>query len=307
VSTTHAIKAALRQAFPGIKFSAQTDFGGHRLEWVDDGTPTEQQVIDVLIGAGGESYTNHLHECRVRWCGRPIYFNRYNTASRAAYADLVEEYKAQRQREEAAAAEKKQADRQASLDRWRPVMQPTPLPPIPVLQQLSEWVIRQNEKRMPKWKFRLASDLAVQIHPQLTRKHALLFECKAIQADGVSAQAFTEPKTLEGRPHLALSFKLFCNESDAAWTFKVTSFGGGRRLSPDDVLPVRQRTLDALTPARFTKFTPDLMLHPGCMCCGKPLTDPVSMARWIGPECFGSASNDLPQLFKTEHGEDERQ
>jgi hypothetical protein len=42
------------------------------------------------------------------------------------------------------------------------------------------------------------------------------------------------------------------------------------------------------------------MLCHACLCCGKGLTDPASMARWIGPECWGSASINAPRLFKAE-------
>jgi hypothetical protein len=36
-----------------------------------------------------------------------------------------------------------------------------------------------------------------------------------------------------------------------------------------------------------------------CLCCGKGLADSVSMSGWIGPECSGGASANLPCIFKT--------
>jgi len=39
------------------------------------------------------------------------------------------------------------------------------------------------------------------------------------------------------------------------------------------------------------------MLKPACLMCGKALTDPVSMARWIGPECAGTSSAVVPYTF----------
>jgi hypothetical protein len=33
-----------------------------------------------------------------------------------------------------------------------------------------------------------------------------------------------------------------------------------------------------------------------CICCDRALTDPISQARFIGPECYGSSSNDIPWL-----------
>jgi hypothetical protein len=32
--------------------------------------------------------------------------------------------------------------------------------------------------------------------------------------------------------------------------------------------------------------------------CGKQLTDPLSMARWIGPECYGSATSIVPYMVQ---------
>jgi hypothetical protein len=33
------------------------------------------------------------------------------------------------------------------------------------------------------------------------------------------------------------------------------------------------------------------------MICGKPLTDPASMARWIGSECAGASALQVPFLI----------
>jgi hypothetical protein len=170
--------------------------------------------------------------------------------------------------------------------------------PVPLLEQLNSWVIKQNEKRLPKWKFRLASDLAVQIHSRLTRQYALLFECSALQMEGVTAKFFTEPKLLWGhQQYHQMGFKLFAHEGSETWFFKPIS-GKRGRLSPASEYPaLRQRVVDVLTPDHFRDLKPDLMLSPHCLCCGKGLTDPVSMARWIGPECWGSASTNLPRIF----------
>src|SRR5262245_6830532 len=46
---------------------------------------------------------------------------------------------------------------------------PTPMPAIPLLARLREEVLRHNDgKRCPKWAFRLAEDLAVQLRPKPT-------------------------------------------------------------------------------------------------------------------------------------------
>jgi Family of unknown function (DUF6011) len=41
---------------------------------------------------------------------------------------------------------------------------------------------------------------------------------------------------------------------------------------------------------------PEKMLCPNCLLCGKALTDPVSMARFIGPECAGTSSANLRSM-----------
>lgn len=181
-------------------------------------------------------------------------------------------------------------------DFWRALS----LPPVPGLQQLAEWVIRHNEKRLPKWKFRFAPDLAAQIQPKLTRAYALLFEGKAIMADTVSVRMFTGPKTLRGSRYWGLSFNLRCREGESAWEFKPTSVHWGCEHSYDEWIQLKQRMIGVPTPDRFEKLTPDLMLSPNCICCGKGLTDPASMARWVGPECWGSVSTNIPRMFKAD-------
>jgi hypothetical protein len=51
--------------------------------------------------------------------------------------------------------------------------------------------------------------------------------------------------------------------------------------------------------ARLAELLPKLevikaeqMFSAHCLMCGKALTDPASMARWIGPECAGTSSLD---------------
>ena len=57
--------------------------------------------------------------------------------------------------------------------------------------------------------------------------------------------------------------------------------------------PFRARVLAALRGDCFDSLRAEMMLSPACLVCGKGLTDPVSIARWIGPECAGTASLDI--------------
>jgi hypothetical protein len=63
------------------------------------------------------------------------------------------------------------------------------------------------------------------------------------------------------------------------------------------LLTCRARLQAALTPERFSRLTADLMFSASCLCCGKALTDPASMARWIGPECAHNSSLIVPRVF----------
>jgi Family of unknown function (DUF6011) len=176
---------------------------------------------------------------------------------------------------------------------------PQDIPPIPLLRELNDWVIKQNEKRLPKWKFRFAGDLAIQVHSRLTRAHDLLLECVALQTENVSAGHFLKPATLRGLRYWRLGFKLSAETPDAAeWKFQPTSGARARDCPRTGYVDLRHRVVAALHPDRFAELHPDRMLSPNCLCCGKGLTDPVSMARWIGPECFGSASTNLSRIFK---------
>jgi Family of unknown function (DUF6011) len=172
--------------------------------------------------------------------------------------------------------------------------------PIPLLQELNNWVIKQNENRLPKWKFKFDPDLGAQIQSKITRAHVLLFKGIALRTDDLTVKLFTEPKQLQGRSYFRISFELFCDEPNSLWSFHIKSAWRGKGCPSSGLLELRRRILEALHPDCFSELRPDRMLSPQCLCCGKGLTDPASMARWIGPECWGSASTNIPRLFKAE-------
>jgi hypothetical protein len=105
---------------------------------------------------------------------------------------------------------------------------------------------------------------------------------------------FAKHKTRRQYCRVTFDLRVF----DGLWAFKARSGRWSRGGPREDLYKVRQRAVDALTPEHFADLNPAMMLAPNCMCCGKGLTDPVSMARWIGPECWGSASTNLPNIFK---------
>jgi hypothetical protein len=187
--------------------------------------------------------------------------------------------------------------------------EPQSFEPLPLLAKLREDVLRKNDhKRCPKWGFRLAADLAVQIQPKpvLLAKpglpqRALEFRGMAYQdrQGSVSSDIFKIKTSELRRRGSQLGFVLFANAGDPTWTFKVTLVC--RR--PEDVAPALCQRILGLLPCRLDSLRPDLMLQPTCLCCGKRLTDPVSMARWIGPECWGNGSLTIPGIDRDRLGE----
>jgi hypothetical protein len=73
----------------------------------------------------------------------------------------------------------------------------------------------------------------------------------------------------------------------------VVQFDADRdRNSPNSPLAkVDQTRQSSLSSVVVDAILIDALPHPDCRA-----TDPVSMSRWIGPDCFGTSSNDLPWL-----------
>jgi hypothetical protein len=80
------------------------------------------------------------------------------------------------------------------------------------------------------------------------------------------------------------------------WLFEVYRVGYCAGQPIDEEAVVRDRLIDRM-PVAFALLRPDMMLKPACLMCGKRLSDPISMARWIGPECAGTSSAIIPYNF----------
>jgi hypothetical protein len=129
------------------------------------------------------------------------------------------------------------------------------IPPIPLLQQLNDWVIAQNERRLPKWKFRFTADLAAQIQPKITRAHSVRFECLALQTENLSARLFTGSALLRDHLYWRIGFDLFGDDPNGAWTFRPRSAARGRLCPVDGLITLRQHIVEALHPDRFTHLS----------------------------------------------------
>ena len=186
------------------------------------------------------------------------------------------------------------------------------------LIDLRDQVLKRSQKRMPKWKFRIAPDVVVQLQPKPDREfivweghfpdqvkhHALLqFEGVIVTCDGADAAALAKQSGLEAYARRDVQIAIIKGE----WCM-LRDGGGGRvashlqgRAWSDAMDPLRDKANTALPTAlaagMFDVVTPANMLTAQCLICGKKLTDPVSKARGIGPECAGTTSNKVPRLY----------
>lgn len=178
----------------------------------------------------------------------------------------------------------------------RDIWQSIEIKPAPALASLRDTVIERSEKRSPKWRFRLAHDLVVRIQPKLTARDLHRFECLAVSCEGADGAVLAESarKKMAGQ-YIMLGFDLTVATADAPWKMKAKSIRWGKPR-PDEagVFSVRDRLAAAFEAGQFNVLSPAMMLGNFCLYCGKALTDPVSQARMIGPECAGTSSVYIP-------------
>ena len=181
-----------------------------------------------------------------------------------------------------------------------------PISPIPFLAQLREEVLKRSLKRMPKWKFRVASDLVLQLQPKPTvmlsqaamergfKPKLQHFEGAAVMTENVTIAVFKQLPHRPCPPWWQLKFNLYAEALDADWLFKPA---GGRWQAGADragVDAIAQRLVAGFRTGFLDGSSPVEVLSHHCMICGKGLTDPASMARWIGPECANTSSLHVP-------------
>jgi hypothetical protein len=189
---------------------------------------------------------------------------------------------------------------------------PQPIRSVGALRDLRLEVIKHNERRMPKWKFRFYSDLVCQIQPKISERYVELFDGNAYQYAGADGRVFQSKQFCRTRGQWAhMKFRLYWIKG-IGWVLKPTCAGGYRTIDPDpsnpfsrtrpafnvpDTITFRDRLVHFFDGDYFAHFAPERMLSQNCMCCGKGLTDPASMARMIGPECYGSNGLDVPHMY----------
>jgi hypothetical protein len=164
--------------------------------------------------------------------------------------------------------------------------------PMPILTALRDAVFVRSAKRMPKRKFRVASDVVVQILPrpdsELIRGSA--FDCRAMVCDCADDSVLTGKDRPPASWKLDLRLMGWFLLKDLSPTESSISTG---QEPHNDIFAIRDRLIRVM-PVAFERSRPEITLKPACLFCGKRLTDPVSMARWIGPECAGTAAATTP-------------
>ncbi|MGO4506028.1 hypothetical protein AB4Z51_03340 [Bradyrhizobium sp. 2TAF36] len=180
-------------------------------------------------------------------------------------------------------------------------MRPTAIyiAPIPKLAELREAVLAHSEKRKPKWGFRLAADIVMELQAQPCsllsatakargyQQAVVKFEGKAVMTAGASAADLKKHK----RGAREQKFSLLQFEGEPDWRLTLGSRTWPAGSGADSVAPLSAAIVASLQgDGIFTKLTPERMLKPACMICGKGLSDVASMARWVGPECAATSS-----------------
>jgi hypothetical protein len=189
------------------------------------------------------------------------------------------------------------------------------IPSISFLAELREEVLKHSLKRMPKWKFRFAPDIVVQLQPKPTmlpseaamargiKPKFHLFEGIAVMTEGVTAEALKRLPQGQCPPWWQIAFELFASDPGTDWTFHRTSGRWQWRADVTGVPTLVQRIVTILRGGFFTASMPAQMLSYNCVICGKGLTDPASMARWIGPECAGTSTLHVPFIIANKPNE----
>jgi hypothetical protein len=168
-----------------------------------------------------------------------------------------------------------------------------PMPPIRFFEDLRDLIVREQgtRPRWPKWYWRLAPDLALELQAQDRQRY--LFAGDVLAGPQVTRATFRLSRSARPRDLGSLEFVILDAYGDgSAWQFKATGFGHPVERAE----ALRTEVLGRLTPDVFRHVDAVDLLVPQCLICGRALTDPISQARWIGPECAGKQRSLPPSL-----------
>src|SRR5260221_8172845 len=163
--------------------------------------------------------------------------------------------------------------------------------PIIFLRDLREECLAHSEKRMPKWKFRIAPDLIMQLQPKPgyilpDRLIALGQRKKLVRFDGIaimiaigtaSASMFADKPDSKVTPWWRRHFEIVAHvESEWRIEFKGGTYTRGHH---DGFGLLDGRIAAVFAGDFFSALTSTSLLGNNCLVCGKGLTDPASLAR----------------------------
>jgi hypothetical protein len=167
---------------------------------------------------------------------------------------------------------------------------------------LREIILSGKRPSFPKWRFKLEDEIGLDLQGKGTYQrygreqiHPHLAEGELYAPLSKSVQAVRDPR------YARISFKVEPVPDDG-WLLRTTGVGSFARSeaaralwASGDPRPVtssqlaeiamHQRLVAVFADRVLDHLKPSMMLEDRCLCCGKGLTDPQSMLRWIGPEC----------------------
>jgi len=160
------------------------------------------------------------------------------------------------------------------------------IPPPGQFVAIREWLLALAKPKWPKWRLRLAADLLCELHACRPNPP---FAVPGFEGRGlcVEAAAYADLEKRPERPFQQVHFQLDCREGQ--WQWRAMKWRWHIEGDADRIAAVRTRLLTAFHIRQFDALGLDLLARPACLLCGKLLTDPLSMARLIGPECAGTA------------------
>jgi hypothetical protein len=169
----------------------------------------------------------------------------------------------------------------------REFWKPEPIEPIRLLAELRANVLERSHSRLPRWHFRVADDLVLRMQPKPgeRRDHGWAFAGTAFFGEGITRALCDKPDGTLGM----LTFGMLSDMPNWRVLPRFVRYPRGTLQRAGLADSYRERTLAALRSDCFATLRPEMMLSPACIFCGKALTDPASIARWIGPECAGTS------------------
>ena len=127
------------------------------------------------------------------------------------------------------------------------------------------------------------------------------FEGEAVMTENVTSAVFKHLPHRPCPPWWKIKFELYSQSADEGWVCKRTSGYWQSGADSTGTGKVYQRVTSAFRSGLFDGSAAPEMLSHNCVICGKGLTDPASMARWIGPECAGTSSLRVPFVIDASH------